>query len=237
MDEGTAARLRAQMVDRQLRRRGVRDEAVLQAMGRVPRERFVPPQYEADAYRDEALGIEAGQTISQPYIVARMTELLAPAPGRRILEVGTGSGYQAAILAEIGCRVLSIERHEELAAAAGALIAELGYGESVRIVVGDGSLGRPQDAPYDGIVVTAAAPRIPPSLIGQLAEGGRIVIPVGTRQLQQMIVCIRHGEKLEVTRGEGCVFVPLVGAEGFAPDGAESQRESILQRAFGRKIS
>jgi protein-L-isoaspartate(D-aspartate) O-methyltransferase len=204
------------MVERQLRRRGIRDEAVLAAMAAVPRERFVPPDMRSHAYSDDALPIASGQSISQPYMVARMTELLGPQPGMRILEVGTGSGYQAAVLAQIGCRVISVERHPALADAARTRIEAAGMADRVRIVVGDGSVGRPDDAPFHGIVVTAAAPAVPEPLPGQLADGGRLVVPVGPRGLQELILVVRNGDAFERHDCGGCVFVPLVGQAGFA---------------------
>jgi protein-L-isoaspartate(D-aspartate) O-methyltransferase len=207
---------RATMVAKQLRSRGIADERVLAAMGDIPREHFVPVERRSLAYADEALPIESGQTISQPFIVARMTELLAPRPGDRVLEVGTGSGYQAAILARLGCVVVSIERHVDLAEAARSRLAELGLGDSVEVRVGDGSRGDPGGAPWDGIIVTAAAPSIPASLREQLSpDGGRLVIPVGERFRQDLLLVIRHGDEW-VERNDGpCVFVPLVGEEGF----------------------
>jgi protein-L-isoaspartate(D-aspartate) O-methyltransferase len=185
-------------------------------MGDIPREHFVPVERRSLAYADEALPIESGQTISQPFIVARMTELLAPRPGDRVLEVGTGSGYQAAILARLGCVVVSIERHVDLAEAARSRLAELGLGDSVEVRVGDGSRGDAGGAPWDGIIVTAAAPSIPASLREQLSpDGGRLVIPVGERFRQDLLLVIRHGDEW-VERNDGpCVFVPLVGEEGF----------------------
>jgi protein-L-isoaspartate(D-aspartate) O-methyltransferase len=207
---------RATMVAKQLRSRGIADERVLAAMGDIPREHFVPVERRSLAYSDEALPIESGQTISQPFIVARMTELLAPRPGDRVLEVGTGSGYQAAILARLGCVVVSIERHVDLAEAARSRLAELGLGDSVEVRVGDGSRGDAGGAPWDGIIVTAAAPSIPASLREQLSpDGGRLVIPVGERFRQDLLLVIRHGDEW-VERNDGpCVFVPLVGEEGF----------------------
>jgi protein-L-isoaspartate(D-aspartate) O-methyltransferase len=207
---------RATMVAKQLRSRGIADERVLAAMGDIPREHFVPVERRSLAYADEALPIESGQTISQPFIVARMTELLAPRPGDRVLEVGTGSGYQAAILARLGCSVVSIERHVDLAEAARSRLAELGLGDSVEVRVGDGSRGDAGGAPWDGIIVTAAAPSIPASLREQLSpDGGRLVIPVGERFRQDLLLVIRHGDEW-VERNDGpCVFVPLVGEEGF----------------------
>jgi len=209
------ARERAFMVATQLRRRGVEDERVLVAMSELPREEFVDPRDRWHAYDDAALPIQAGQSISQPYMVARMTELLAVRPGDRVLEIGTGSGYQAAVLASLGAQVITIERYRELADAARSRLDRLGLGDRVDIRVGDGSLGAPEDGPFDGIVVTAAAPRISEALLEQLAEGGRLVIPVGPRDRQRLIVATRHGNDWE-QHGEGdCVFVPLVGAGGF----------------------
>lgn len=206
------------MVQHQLRGRGICDEAVLAAMAAVPRDLFVPPDVLTYAYSDDALPIEANQTISQPYIVAQMTELLEPRPGMRVLEVGTGSGYQAAVLATIGCRVVTIERHAELALTAAARLARLGLGDLVRIGVGDGSLGRPEEAPFEGIVVTAAAPAVPAALRAQLAEGGRLVVPVGSRDLQELLTVVRHGDDFEERPCGSCIFVPLVGAGGFDTD-------------------
>lgn len=214
-----SAAARAAMVATQLRARGIADERVLRAMAQLPREIFVPPSEQSLAYADEALPIASGQTISQPYIVARMTELLAPRAGDRVLEIGTGSGYQAAILALLGCQVVSIERHADLAETARERIARVGLGGAVDVRVGDGSVGDPAGAPWDGIVVTAAAPAIPPPLREQLsADGGRLVIPVGSRRHQDLVVVVRHGDEW-IERNDGpVVFVPLVGQEGFAPD-------------------
>lgn len=209
------ARERAAMVETQLRLRGIRDERVLAAMGNVPRERFVPEFDRSQAYADGALPIDAGQSISQPYMVARMTELLAVRPGDRVLEIGTGSGYQAAILANLGARVLSFERHAELAAEARRRLELLGFADAVEIRVADGSLGDPTASAFDGIVVTAAAPSIPGALLEQLAEGGRLVIPVGSRDRQQLVVATRHGDDWDQRSDGECVFVPLVGAGGW----------------------
>ena len=222
------------MVERQLRGRGIRDERVLAAMGELPREAFLPPDLVADAYCDAALPIASGQSISQPYIVGLMTELLEPHPGMRVLEIGTGSGYQAAVLALIGCEVLSIERHPELAAAARARLASLSLADSgavegsadpgapgshlaerVRIEVGDGSIGWRPRAPFEGILVTAAAPRVPDQLRRQMADGGRLVIPVGPLGGQELVQVIRRGEGFEERTFGGCVFVPLVGAAAY----------------------
>jgi protein-L-isoaspartate(D-aspartate) O-methyltransferase len=212
------ARARAAMVADQLRPRGVTDERVLAAMGAVPREAFVPESDRRDAYADEALPIDAGQTISQPFMVAKMTEHLAVQRGARILEIGTGSGYQATILAWLGAAVTSLERQAALIAPARARIAALApdLEGKVEIREADGSLGDPAGAPWDGIIVTAAAPAVPHALREQLAEGGRLVIPVGTRDRQILTIVTRHGDEwLERTDG-ACVFVPLIGPGGFA---------------------
>jgi protein-L-isoaspartate(D-aspartate) O-methyltransferase len=204
------------MVQTQLRARGIADERVLEAMARLPRERFVPEERRAIAYADEALPIPAGQTISQPWIVARMTELLAPRIGDRVLDIGTGSGYQAAILALLGARVVSIERQPELAESARDRLAELGFGDQVAVRVGDGSLGDPVGAPWDGILVAAAAPAIPNPLREQLSpNGGRLVIPVGDRRRQDLLLVVRHGDIWDEKNDGPCVFVPLVGEQGF----------------------
>lgn len=210
-----AAGARAAMVERQLRARGIADERVLAAMASVPREAFLDERQRGYAYADEALPIESGQTISQPYVVARMTELLATHPGDRILEIGTGSGYQAAILAAIGCRVTSIERHPELAEAARARLAGIPPADTVEVRVGDGTLGAPDGAPWDGIIVTAAAPAVPASLREQLADGARLVIPVGSRMRQDLLVVTRRGNEWTEQSDGAVVFVPLIGDEGF----------------------
>jgi protein-L-isoaspartate(D-aspartate) O-methyltransferase len=207
---------RERMVDRQLKGRGIRDERVLRAMAAIPREIFVPESVRNAAYADEALPIPAGQTISQPYMVARMTELLAPRAGERILDIGTGSGYQAAILALLGARVLSIERQAELAVSARERLARIGLGGAVDIRVGDGSLGAPDGAPWDGILVAAAAPAIPQPLRDQLnPDGGRLVIPIGRRTRQDLILVVRDGDTYREKNDGPCVFVPLVGEGGF----------------------
>jgi protein-L-isoaspartate(D-aspartate) O-methyltransferase len=217
-DAGVARALdeRERMVATQLRARGIRDERVLAAILAVPREQFVPDWQRGAAYADEALPIPAGQTISQPYMVARMTELLAVGPGDRVLEIGTGSGYQAAVLAALGARVTTIERHAELAAAARERLVRLGFGDAVEVRVGDGSLGDPDGAPWPAILVTAAAPSVPLPLREQLdPNGGRLVVPVGSRDRQDLILVTRRGDEwLEHDDGP-CVFVPLVGEAGF----------------------
>src|SRR4051794_11404091 len=182
------------MVAEQLGGRGIKDHRILAAMEAVPRDAFVQEPDRTEAYADRPLPIGAGQTISQPYIVARMTELLAVRPGDRILDVGTGSGYQAAILAELGCRVTSIDRDAGLAEEARHRLERLGYGDKVTVIVGDGSLGDPALAPWHGIVVAAGAPAVPPSLRAQLADGGRLVIPVGGRRDQELLVIQRRGD-------------------------------------------
>jgi len=211
------ARERATMVAGQLRSRGIRDERVLDAMATVPREHFISPGQKPWAYADEALPIESGQTISQPYIVARMTELLGVEPGDRVLEVGTGSGYQAAILATLGAQVLSLERHADLAETARRCLADLGLLERVEVRVADGSLGAPDAAPFDAIIVTAAAPAVPDSLRQQLADGGRMVIPVGPRHEQQLLLVVRDGAEWREQSDGPVMFVPLIGEEGFDP--------------------
>jgi protein-L-isoaspartate(D-aspartate) O-methyltransferase len=208
---------RQRMVRDQLRGRGIRDERVLEAMGAIPRERFVDERHQREAYADEAVPIELHQTISQPWIVARMTELLAPRPGDCVLELGTGSGYQAAILAHLGAHVTSLERHPELATTARTRLSALGLDDLVDIRVVDGSLGDPDGAPYDGIIVTAAAPSIPTELRDQLADGGRLVIPVGPRDRQILMLVVRDGNDWRETPHGACVFVPLIGLGGF-PD-------------------
>ena len=184
-------------------------------MSAVPREAFVPAGLGELAYADEALPIEHGQTISQPLMVALMTELLEPDPGDRVLDVGTGTGYQAAVLAAMGCSVLGIERIPELAAEARERLAALGYGEAVEIRVGDGSMGAPDDGPWWHILVAAAAPSVPDALAAQLGDGGRLVIPVGRRWEQELVLVERRGPRLHTTSHGPCVFVPLVGAAGY----------------------
>jgi protein-L-isoaspartate(D-aspartate) O-methyltransferase len=204
------------MLSVQLRARGIVDERVLAAMAAVPRERFVPAGSRDLAYSDQALRIGAGQTISQPLMVALMTQLLDPPPGCRVLEIGTGSGYQAAVLAAMGCDVLGIERLPELADAARERIEALGFADRVEIRVGDGSLGSPADGPWSRIIVAAAAPTVPDALVQQLADGGRLVIPVGGRREQELILVERRGAELASTGHGPCVFVPLRGAGGWA---------------------
>jgi protein-L-isoaspartate(D-aspartate) O-methyltransferase len=201
--------LRRQMVQSQLRARGIADEQVLAAMLRVPRHEFAPERYREQAYEDHPLPIGEGQTISQPYIVASMLEALALSPGDKVLEVGTGSGYVTALLAELTAAVVSIERHASLADRARELLARLGY-TNVRIIVGDGSRGFAELAPYDAIIVSAAAAELPRELVEQLAEGGRMIIPIGPEDAQQLqLIEKRNGQPRTILR-ELCRFVPLI---------------------------
>lgn len=206
---------RSEMVERQLRARGIDDERVLEAMAAVPREQFVPLMLRKRAYDDAALPIGAGQTISQPYMVALICSELHLRGGERVLDVGTGSGYQAAVLAELGADVHSIERVPELAERACEALAAAGYGDRVKVHVGDGTRGLPAEAPFAAIAVAAAAPVLPWSLYEQLAEGGRLVVPVGPRWEQRLDVVVRSPEGPATLRTVPCRFVPLLGAEGF----------------------
>src|SRR5690349_3210353 len=203
------------MVERQLRGRDIRDERVLEAMSSVPREQFVPAGEQRRAYRDAALPIGHGQTISQPYMVARIAEALAVRPGELVLDVGTGSGYQAAVLAQLGADVVTIERIPELAEQARANLAAAGYPQ-VEVRVGDGTLGVADRAPFDAIAVAAAAPAFPESLYEQLRERARLAVPVGGQRAQRLEVIVRSPEGPAVVHSVPCRFVPLVGKEGFA---------------------
>jgi protein-L-isoaspartate(D-aspartate) O-methyltransferase len=205
---------RLDMVTTQLAARGVRDARVLEAMREVPRDRFVPGSARGEAYEDRPLPIGEGQTISQPYMVAVMTEALAPQEADRVLEIGTGSGYQTAILSRLAARVVSIERHAVLAARAKEVLDSLGI-TNVEIHVGDGTEGWPQDAPFDRILVTAGAPAVPESLRQQLADGGRLVIPVGPSGFQHVMIIDRRGDEYVQRQGDACVFVPLIGRLGW----------------------
>ena len=204
---------------RRLRRGGITDERVLAAIGSVPRELFVPEELRSRAYADGALPIGYGATISQPTMVARMCEELRLTGGERVLDVGTGSGYQAGVLAELAAEVVGIERVPELAEQARAALAAAGY-PAVEVHVGDGTLGLPERAPFDAIVVAAAAPRPPAALVAQLAPAGRLVVPVGSRRDQRLEVVTRTESGSEVVRSVPCRFVPLVGAEGFDEPGS-----------------
>lgn len=201
---------RLAMVRRQIERRGIRDPRVLAAMRKVPRHRFVSRSLAGDAYKDHPLPIGAGQTISQPYIVALMAEAAAIVPDDRVLEVGTGSGYGAAVLAELAASVVTVERHRKLADSAARVLADLEYANAT-VVCADGSQGYPPGAPYDAVVVTAAAPSIPPALIDQLADAGRLVIPVGPASFSQNLTLVRrNGDETTSERFCPVRFVPLV---------------------------
>jgi protein-L-isoaspartate(D-aspartate) O-methyltransferase len=209
---------REQMVAQQIAARGVSDARVLAAMRAVPRHRFVPAAHQHQAYADRPLPIGEGQTISQPFMVAVMTAALGLRPTDRVLEVGTGSGYQTAVLAQLGGHVVSVERHAALAEGAARVLRELAI-SGVDIVVSDGTEGWPAGAPYDRILVTAGAPALPDSLTAQLAEAGRLVIPVGPLELQHVTVVDRVGDQMRVREGDPCVFVPLIGRHGWPEQG------------------
>jgi len=207
--------LRKQMVNGQLRARGIRDERVLAAMGKVSRHLFVAREYQDSAYEDHPLPIGAGQTVSQPYIVAFMLEALALNGSEVVLEVGTGCGYQTALLAELAGQVYSVERIESLGMRAQTTLRGLGYA-NVSLAIGDGSQGWSEHAPFDAIVVSAAAPQVPQALLEQLREGGRMVIPVGPEEAQELKLVRKHGGRTVVTSLEGCRFVPLIGQQGYS---------------------
>jgi len=202
------------MLGQHLQARGICDSRVIDAMARIPREQFIDESLRAEAYSDRALGIACGQTISQPYIVALMTQALALRGNERVLEIGTGSGYQTAILAELARDVVSIERHAALSQQAAGRLLELGY-DRVKLVVADGTLGWPADAPYDRILVAAAAATVPQHLIDQLVSGGILVIPVGSRDHQVLQVIHKVGNEPRIEPLTACRFVPLVGEEGW----------------------
>lgn len=205
---------RSNMVESQLRARGIRDERVLAAMSRAPRHEFVSEDFRDQVYEDHPIPIGEGQTVSQPYIVAIMLEALALDPADVVLEIGTGSGYQTALLSELTRQVYSVERHASLARAAQATLARLGHA-NVEVLLGDGSHGLPERAPFDAIVVSAAAPQVPPPLLEQLREGGRMVIPVGPPHAQDLQLVRKQKGQPVVTDLEGCRFVPLIGGEGY----------------------
>ena len=202
------------MVERQLRRRGIEDERVLAAMEAVPREAFLPPALRDRAYADAALPIAEEQTISQPWIVAAICQALALEGSELVLEVGTGSGYSAAVLARLAAHVVSIERHQQLSREAAEVLRSMGIG-NVEIAVGDGSLGVPERAPFDAIAVHATAPAPPPALVDQLADGGRLVLPVSGKEADTLTLLRRAGDQIETTDLGPCRFVPLIGEEGF----------------------
>ena len=213
--EEQLARARRQMVDQQLRARGIADERVLEAFAAVPRERFLPPDCVHEAYGDYPVPIGSGQTISQPYVVALMVEALRPRAQDRVLDVGAGSGYQVAILARLAAHVYAVERIEALARRAEAALAVAGI-TNVTVRVGDGSLGWPEAAPFDRIMVTAGAPRVPEPLREQLADGGRLVLPVGSRDSQMLERWTRRGEDFRRERIAPVAFVPLIGEKGWS---------------------
>lgn len=208
------AQQRQAMVEQQIKARGIVDLRVLDALLKVPRHEFVPVPLRQEAYTDHPVAIGSGQTISQPYIVAYMLQAVAIQPNDLVLEIGTGSGYATALLAELAKAVVTIERFPELARGAQELLVRLGY-TNVEIEVGDGTLGFPQRAPYDVIFVSAAAPYFPPALLDQLAIGGRMLIPVGDANNQELQLATRFSEGNVVRRLEGCRFVPLIGEAGF----------------------
>lgn len=205
---------------RELKNEGIRSASVLQAMQAVPRDQFVPPEYVAAAWRNTALPIGSGQTISQPYVVALMTEALELTGDETVLDVGTGSGYQAAVLSGLCRRVVGVERIPELMTGAREKLQALGL-SNVEVHEGDGSLGWPDKAPFEGILVAAAGPRVPEALLKQLADGGRLVIPVGAPSQQVLMQYRREGETIHSRRLTGVRFVPLVGAEGWADERCE----------------
>jgi protein-L-isoaspartate(D-aspartate) O-methyltransferase len=207
---------RARMVERQLRRRGIDDERVLAAMAAVPREHFVPERVRNSAYNDSALPIGHEQTISQPWVVAAICQALQLAGDEKVLEIGTGSGYSAAVLAKLADRVISIERVPELGEYAWHRLDELGI-ENVEVIVGDGSRGHPDEAPYDAIAVHAATPEAPHSLLAELAPDGRLVVPIATGSADLLVAFIRENGDLRQETIGPCRFVPLIGAEGFNP--------------------
>jgi protein-L-isoaspartate(D-aspartate) O-methyltransferase len=213
-DDDRLTQLRQTMVVRQLRGRGIADERVLEAMADIPRHFFVPPSEQMDAYADCPLPIGHGQTISQPYIVALMTELMDLSGNEKVLEIGTGSGYQAAILARLSHKVFTIERIPELAQEAALRLEELGV-DNANVVESDGTIGLPNEAPFDGILVTAAGPTVPPPLLEQLAEGGRLIIPVGSRSGQMLEVWRRINGENQRQAVAPVAFVPLVGEHGW----------------------
>ncbi len=213
---GDFAQQRSRMVERQLRRRGIRDERVLTAMAEVPREHFVPDQVRQSAYNDSALPIGHEQTISQPWVVAAICEALRLDGDESLLEIGTGSGYSAAVLARLARSVISIERVPELGELARRRLEELGT-ENVEVIVGDGSRGHPEGAPYDAIAVHAATPEAPHSLLAELATDGRLVVPIATGSADLLTAFVKENGDLRQETIGPCRFVPLIGAEGFSP--------------------
>lgn len=218
---GDLTEARARMVERQLRRRGIDDERVLAAMGDVPRDRFVPERLREHAYDDSALPIGDDQTISQPWVVAAICQALALRGSERVLEIGTGSGYSAAVLARLARQVISLERIPRLGEAARATLAELGI-DNVEVVIADGSQGWSQGAPYDAIAVHAATPEAPHSLIGQLAGWGRLVVPIASGSIDMLTLFRREDGTLRQQAIGPCRFVPLIGVEGFSGSAPQS---------------
>jgi protein-L-isoaspartate(D-aspartate) O-methyltransferase len=208
------AKARARMVERQLRARGIGDERVLAAMEQVPREEFLPAGARSRAYADSALPIGSEQTISQPWIVAAICQALCLQGPELVLEVGTGSGYSTAVLSLLASHVVSVERHEELSREAERTLAALRFG-NVELVVGDGSLGVPERAPFDAVAVHATAPAVPPALLGQLVDRGRLVVPLASGEVDVLTAVQRQGERFETEAIGPCRFVPLIGEEGF----------------------
>jgi protein-L-isoaspartate(D-aspartate) O-methyltransferase len=223
MAKPTFSDQRAGMVERQLRRRGIADERVLAAMGEVPREEFVPEEVRRSAYNDSALPIGHQQTISQPWVVAAICQALHLQGGESVLEIGTGSGYSAAVLARLADRVVSLERLPELAESARANLDRLGFA-NVQVVVGDGSRGHPEGAPYDAIAVHAATPEAPHSLLAELAADGRLVVPIATGSADLLTAFLRENGDLRQETIGPCRFVPLIGAEGFEPPEPEGNK-------------
>jgi len=212
--EDNFVRQRRDMIELQLRARGIRDERVLKVMGELPREKFIGPVHRDEAYEDRPVPIGAGQTISQPYVVALMTEALKVEPRHRVLEIGAGSGYQTAILAKLAKEVFAIERIAELAERASKVLLELGI-DNVQLRVGDGTLGWPEQAPFDRILCAAAAPDVPEAWIEQLADNGRIVMPIGGPEMQNLFLITKQGDKITHENLGGVRFVKLIGKQGW----------------------
>ena len=206
--------LRKRMIDEQIKRRGIKSEIIIKVMSELPREYFLPDSLKTSSYDDSPVPIGGGQTISQPYIVAKMTELLEVSPNHIVLEIGTGSGYQAAVLSKLALRVFSIERITELRKSAEATLRSLKI-ENVFVINGDGTIGLSQYAPFDRIIVTAAGPKIPKNLLDQLKDNGIIVMPVGNTETQVLVRAFKKDGKIEIEEHDLCRFVPLLGKYGF----------------------
>jgi protein-L-isoaspartate(D-aspartate) O-methyltransferase len=214
IDAERFAAQRELMVNAQLRARGISDERVLAAMASVPRHEFVAEGYRDQAYEDHPVPIGEGQTLSQPYIVGVMLQALSLTGSEKVLEIGTGSGYQTALLAELAREVYSLERHASLAHSAESVLHALGY-QNVHVVVGDGSQGLGDHAPFDAIIVSAAAPHVPPALFAQLVEGGRMVVPVGPAHTQELQLVHKQNGQATIEHLDACRFVPLIGGQGY----------------------